>query len=89
MSLSTNDLSEIRDIIESALARQSEEVIKPLQSELEALRNDIKDIYDMIVELQNNQTNGNFTKLSLEQQILDLNSKLVIAARKAGVSLPR
>jgi hypothetical protein len=49
MSLTTNDLGEIRNIIESALTKQTNEVIKPIQGEMEALRNDIVEIYDMIV----------------------------------------
>lgn len=52
MSLNSNDLLEIRTIIESALTKQTNEVIMPLRGELEALRNDIKDIYKMIAELQ-------------------------------------
>lgn len=44
MGLTNDDLLEIRNIIESALAKQINEVIKPIQGELEALRNDIKDI---------------------------------------------
>jgi hypothetical protein len=46
MSLTTNDLEEMRNIIESALTKQTDSIIKPIQSELKALRNDIKEIYD-------------------------------------------
>jgi hypothetical protein len=44
MSLTSNDLNEIRNIIDSALAKQNDEAINPIQGEVEALRNDIKDI---------------------------------------------
>ena len=53
MGLTTNDLEEIRNIVESALNKQNVKVIKPLQVELIAIRNDIKDIYLMISDLQN------------------------------------
>lgn len=42
MSLTSDDLNEIRNIIEPALDKQNSEVIKPIQGELEALRNDIR-----------------------------------------------
>ena len=53
MGLTTNDLEEIRNIVESALNKQNVKVITPLQVELIAIRNDIKDIYLMISDLQN------------------------------------
>lgn len=89
MSLTANDLNDIRNIVESALSKQSQDVIMPIQSEIQALRNDIKEIYDMISELQKNSLDSEFEKLSLQQQILDLNSKLVKAAKQAGINLPR
>ena len=90
MSLTADDLSEIRNIIESALARQSAEIVKPIQNELEALRNDIKEIYDMLSELEGKVTpDEQFGKLSLEQKLLKLNSELLAAAKQAGISLPR
>ena len=48
MSLTTNDLEEIRNIVVSALNKQNVEAIKQLQEELIAIRNDIKDMYFMI-----------------------------------------
>lgn len=89
MSLTANDLNEIRSIVESALTAQAEKSIKPIQDEIKALRNDIKEIYAMITELQKHSVNSEFKKLSLQQQILDLNSKLVKAAKQAGINLPR
>ena len=81
MSLTTSDLQEIRNIVE--------QVVMPLNSEIQALRNDIKDIYDMITEIEKNTTDNKFDKLSLERKILSLNSKLIIAAKQAGITLPR
>lgn len=90
MSLTSNDLLEIRSIIESALAKQTNEAITPIQGELEALRNDIKEIYEMIAELQSGMvSNKQFQKLSLEEKLLKLNSDLLTAAKQAGVTLPR
>jgi len=88
MSLNLNDLNEIRNIVESALTKQSKEVIRPIQSELQAL--DIKEIYDMISDLQNKTLpEKQFQKLSVEQKLLKLNSELLFAAKQAGIHLPR
>ncbi len=51
MSLTTTDLEDIRKIIESELAKRINEIIMPLQGELEAIRNDIIEIYFMISDL--------------------------------------
>ena len=89
MSLTTNDLDEIKNIIESSLAKQSQEVIKPIQGELKALGNDIKEIYEMISDIQKNSRNRqSFQKLSLEEKLLNLHTDLVEAAKQAGVTLP-
>jgi hypothetical protein len=90
MSLTTNDLEEIRNIVESALNKQNVEVIKPLQGELLAIRNDIKDIYFMISALQHSTiTDKDFKKLTLEKKLLTLNAELINAAKQAGITLPR
>lgn len=91
MSLTATDLNEIRTIIESAFTKQNDENIKPLSNEVTALRNDIKEIYDMINALERNIPSKDmaFDKLSLEQKLLELNSKLITAAKQAGISLPR
>jgi hypothetical protein len=90
MSLTASDLNEIRSIVESSLTKQNNEVIKPIQDELQALRNDIKDIYDMISDLQAKIIpDRDFKKLTIEQKLLKLNSELLMAAKQAGVSLPR
>ena len=82
MSLSHNDLQAIRKIVEEA--------IDPLKGELEALRNDIKDIYNMVVDLQSKVLpDTQFQKLSIEEKLLRLNSELLAAAKQAGITLPR
>ncbi|MBL8121802.1 hypothetical protein JNM87_03565 [Candidatus Saccharibacteria bacterium] len=81
MSLSYDDLQAIRKIVE--------ETVEPLRGDLEALSNDIKDIYSMISELQKSPGSGASTrKLNIEQQILRLHAELVEAAKQAGVVLP-
>jgi len=89
MSLSTSDLQEIRNVVDYAFTKQNDEFIRPLKDEIHALRNDIKDIYDMISGLESTMTDKKFDKLSLENKILALNSKLVYAAKQAGITLPR
>ena len=82
MSLTSTDLADIRGILK--------EELKPIRGELEALRNDIKDIYDMISDLQNKGLpEKQFQKLSVEQKLLKLNSELLFAAKQAGIQLPR
>lgn len=81
MSLSYDDLQAIRTIVE--------ETVNPLRGDIEALSNDIKDIYGMMDDLQKAiGVNGSFEKLSIEKKILRLHAELVEAARQAGVSLP-
>jgi hypothetical protein len=81
MSLSYDDLQAIRTIVK--------ETVNPLRGDIEALSNDVKDIYEMISDLQKTiGINGSFEKLSIEKKILRLHAQLVEAARQAGVSLP-
>jgi hypothetical protein len=81
MSLSYDDLQAIRSIVE--------ETVDPLRGDVEALSNDIKDIYEMLADLQKaTSVNGSFEKLSIEKKILRLHAELLEAARQAGVSLP-
>lgn len=73
MSLASTDLADIRGILK--------EELRPLQSELEALSNDIKDIYGMISDLQNKiLPEKQSQKLSIEQKLLKLNTELLSAA---------
>lgn len=81
MSLSYDDLQAIRTIVE--------ETVNPLRGDIEALSNDIKDIYEMIAKLQKAiGVDESSQKLSIEKKILRLHAELVEAARQAGVTLP-
>lgn len=81
MSLTYKDLQEIRTIVE--------ETIKPVQGQIQALNEDIKEIYNMISELQKSEAaNIPIENLSLEKKILKLYAELVVAAKQAGVKLP-
>jgi hypothetical protein len=50
MSLTYDDLQEIRKVVE--------ETVNPIKGELRALGNDIKEIYDMIASLQKSPNSG-------------------------------
>lgn len=82
MSLTTTDLQEIRNIVN--------EEVHPSQNELHALRNAIKEIYEMISDLQlNSAAEKEFDKPTIKKKILELNAKLVSVAKQAGITLPR
>jgi septal ring factor EnvC (AmiA/AmiB activator) len=80
MSLSYDDLQAIRKIVE--------ETVSPIQGNLEALSNDIKEIYEMISELQKESKNTDSQNSSIEEKLLRLHAELVEAAKQAGVTLP-
>ncbi|MGF7229032.1 MAG: hypothetical protein ACQR33_03540 [Candidatus Saccharibacteria bacterium] len=81
MSLTYDDLQAIRKVVE--------ETVHPIKGELEALGNDIKEIYDMIGDIRKlPSTENSFQKLSLEKKILKLHSELIEAANQAGIILP-
>jgi prefoldin subunit 5 len=64
--------------------------LEPLANEITALRNDIKEIYNMISELQSATiTDKEFKKRSLEEKLLTINAELLSAAKQAGIVLPR
>lgn len=76
----------VRPIVLSAV----DEAIEPLANEVKALRNDVREIYDMIADLQSGAiTDKSFQRLDIEQKLLKINAELIVAARQAGVSLPR
>ena len=86
MSLTSTDLEEIRNIVRSSISIE----LKPIKDELDMIRNDIKEIYFMIADLQHSSiTNKDFKKLSLEKKLLTLNAELISAAKQAGITLPR
>lgn len=82
MSLTQSDLQQIRSLFE--------EYIKPIDGRLQALENDVKEIYQMITEIQQTTvTDVKFKKLSLEKKLLTLNTELLATAKQAGITLPR
>ncbi len=81
MSLSGEDLQAIRKIVE--------ETVISLKGELEALRNDMKEIYTMLAVIHmNSSSKQSFQKLNVEEKLLNLHSDLLEAAKQAGVTLP-
>ena len=81
MSLSSDDLQAIRTVVE--------ETVTPLRGDIKALSNDVKDIYEMISDLQKAiGVHESFEKLSIEKKILRLHTELVEVARQTRVSLP-
>lgn len=86
MSLTASDLDEIRNIVRSSMSVE----LRPIKDELEMIRNDIKEIYFMIADLQHSAiSDKDFKKLSLEKKLLTLNAELISAAKQAGITLPR
>lgn len=81
MSLSYEDLQAIRKVVE--------ETIDPVRGSIEALTNDVKEIYAMLAELRKKPGGSeSFEKLSIEKKLLKIHTELVEAARQAGVTLP-
>jgi hypothetical protein len=82
MSLTTNDLQQIRNIVE--------DIVNPLRGDIEALSNDIKEIYNMIAELQKStRPIAHFENNDLEKKILEAYKDILNIAKEAGVELPR
>jgi hypothetical protein len=82
MSLTREDLQQIEAIFDKKL--------DPILGELEALREDIKEIYGMIAKLQSSTISDvRFSRRSLEEKLLTLNAELLAAAKQAGITLPR
>jgi hypothetical protein len=64
--------------------------IDELGGRVEALENDVKEIYGMITEIQKMLLpEKEFKKFSIEQKLLKLNRELLAAAKEAGITLPR
>lgn len=81
MSLTYNDLQEIRKVVE--------ETISPIDGDIKALGEDIKEIYSMIADLQKmSPKDTSLQKLSVEKKLLKLHSELIATAEQAGVKLP-
>lgn len=81
MSLSNEDLQAIRQIVQ--------EVITPLEGKLEALENDVKEIYAMLSDLRNKPKSSDISAASnLEEKLLLLHADVLAAAKQAGIVLP-
>jgi phage shock protein A len=94
MSLTAIDLQQIRTMVreemESIVSVRVDPRFDSLDGRLEALDNDIKDIYKMISELQKlTRSVAHFEKYDLEQKILKTYESVVAIAKEAGVTLPR
>lgn len=94
MSLTADDLQSIRTMVQDAVGTTvRDEVstqIKPLTNKIEAIHNDIKEIYKMISDLQSSTiTDKSFKKKSLEDKLLTVNAELLAMAKQAGITLPR
>lgn len=89
MSLTQNDLQEIRSVVQSVVA-PVEQKLDILAGKVEALENDVKEIYEMLAEMHGDQQSTNkFLKLSLENKILKTYKDIVLTAKQAGITLPR
>jgi predicted transcriptional regulator len=89
MGLTQNDLQEIRSIVQSVVA-PVEQKLDVLSGKVEALENDVKEIYEMLAEMRRDQLSTNkFLKLNLEDKILKTYKDIVLTAKQAGVTLPR
>lgn len=89
MALSSSDLIDIRNVVR--------EELETVRGDIKALTNDIEEIYDRLSALERSLSrierkmipNKEFEKLTIEQKLLRLNSDLMIAAKHAGIVLPR
>ena len=59
-----------------------------LSGRVEALENDIKEIYIMLAN-ETQITDKKIAKFSLEEKLLKLNAELISTAKQAGIVLPR
>ncbi len=80
MSLTYEDLQAIRTVVE--------DTVNPVVGNIEALSNDIKEIYEMLADIQKESSNSTFKKTTLEDKILRLHTELVDAAKQANITLP-
>ncbi len=85
ISLTSQDLLQIRQVVEAVIDHN----LEPIVGVLEALRNDTKDIYDMLAEINKNSVHvgASFQKLSVKEQIFQLNATLIDLEKKSIVLL--
>lgn len=80
----------VREELESSITTRIEPRFDGLGRRIEALDNDIKEIYTMISELQKlTRQVAHFEKYDLEQKILSSYKNIISIAKVAGISLPR
>ncbi len=90
MSLSTEDLTQIRTLLREEIDASLDRKLEPIFGKLEALENDIKDIYEMISDLQRKSIfSKDYQEKSLEDKILTVHAEVVAMAKQAGISLPQ
>lgn len=91
MSLTKDDLQQIRSIVREEVDSAIDAKINPrlgaLEQEVKAIHNDLKEIYDEIEGLKALPSDSTFAKLSLEQQLRVLHKGLMTAAKQAGIDL--
>lgn len=121
MSLTKQDLTEVKEIVVSSIVEAIDTMISPrfdsleedvavlkkdvsdlksdmvgvkqslnnLDGRVEAIENDIKELYEMVADLQKaKQENHNFDKLSLEKKVLQTHAEILLVAKEAGIILP-
>lgn len=86
MSLTDDDLLQIRNIVEDTFDRK----LEPIIGKLDALEEDVKEIYRIISGLQRSAiTDTDFRKKPVKERILILHAEVVTAAKELGVTLPQ
>lgn len=80
-----SDVSELKSDM-----RQVKHSLHNLDGRVEALENDIKEIYLMLADLQKgSDAEKQFKKLSLEKQLLKTYKEVLLVAKEAGVDLSK
>ena len=70
--------------------REVKDLLGRVEGELQALTNDIKEIYDVIYGKPNKSfMSASFAKMSSKEKLLLINEELLKMAKDAGVVLPR
>lgn len=86
------DVSGLKDNVSSLQneMREVKERLGRVEGELQALTNDIKEIYDVIYGKPNKSfMSASFAKMSSKEKLLAINEELLKMAKDAGVVLPR
>ena len=69
--------------------REVKQTLHTMDGRMEALENDVKELYGMVADLQRaKKENQKFNKLPLEKKILQTHADLLLVAKEAGVVLP-